>query len=98
MFTICYLQSFFLREAILRVLHFAGIKPSIKKQKKAPKTTSEFLAETADTSLKYSEVNLIINSEKFLTSYENGAKLFNHGLNDVSFVATGLGNTVDYIG
>ena len=44
------------------------------------------------------DVNLIINSEKFLTNHENGKKIFCHTLNDVSFVATGVGNTADYIG
>ena len=70
-----------------------------KKQLKKPdKKTVEFIETKADVSQAMNHVNLIINSEKFLTSYENGKKMLCHTLNDVSFVATGMEATADYIG
>ncbi|KAI6660076.1 SHC-transforming protein 1-like [Oopsacas minuta] len=87
-----------IRESILRVLHYSGIRSLGKKPKKLPKQVVEFIQDGADTSLSMQYVNLIINSEKFLSSYENGKKMLSHVLNDVSFVATGIGNTADYIG
>ena len=89
---------FLFREAILRVLHFSGVKPLGKKLKKLPKQIAEYIEEVADTALTQRNVNLIINSDKFLTSYETGKKMFSHPLNDVSFVATGVESTSDYIG
>ena len=69
-----------------------------KQLKNAPKKITEFIENKADISLSLNHVNLIVNSEKFLTSYENGKKMLSHSLNDVSFVATGVGSTADYIG
>lgn len=69
-----------------------------KQLKNTPKKIAEFIENKADVSLARNHVNLIINSEKFLTSYESGKKMLCHTLNDVSFVATGVEVTADYIG
>ena len=69
-----------------------------KQLKKHDKKITEFIETKADVSQAKNHVNLIINSEKFLTSYENGKKMLCHTLNEVSFVATGVEATADYIG